>query len=544
MVGGRLCALVMLAGLAACSGKSLGGDAGAGGVGAAGGGAAGAGIARAGGRAGTGGAGTGNGGAGALGGGVGGAGGAGGRAIGTGNGGAGAGGSGTGTGTGGTGTGGGIAGATGAGGSTGGAGGGSAGGAGGGAGAGAGGGACETSLGGVVYDPAGRLPLYNVVVYVPTATPAALTDGITCALACPSLSSSSVAAAALTDTSGAFTLRGVPPGTNIPLVIEIGKWRRQVTIPSVPACVETKLTADLTRLPRNQTEGHLPRIAVATGHADALECLLRNIGIADEEFTNDAGSGRVNLFAGGAGMTSEEGAVQSVSGQSFLDAYATLFANPAKLAGYDSVLLACESSQLETDKDLYLANLKGYADGGGHLFLEHFQDYWIRKGPAPWPTTATWAASVQPDPPSPITASVNLNFPKGVALADWLFLVGASPTRGQLSLTMAEHSVDMPVAAATSVWVSTTNPVTLPALSFYTPVEVAPAAQCGRVDFADMHVATGAGVSHPDVPFPSGCQTPDPPLPQHDLWEFLFFDGSSCINFGGIKSGPPVSTPP
>ncbi len=320
----------------------------------------------------------------------------------------------------------------------------------------------------------------------------------------------------------------MPPGTNVPLVMQVGKWRRQVAIPSVPACAETAITdVNLTRLPRNQAEGHLPRIAVVTGHSDAFECLLRNLGIADDEFTNDAGSGRVHLFAGGAGMTAEEGAIQSVSGDLFADAYTTLYASPAKLALYDFVLLACEGEQLEDAKEPYFGNMKGYADGGGRIFAEHFQYQWISRGPSPWPATASWIG-VGADPPSPLTANVSTSFPRGAALADWLVNVGASSTRGQISLTMAQHSVDA-VAPGTLAWITTAIPASTQVLSFATPVEAATAdAQCGRVDFVDIHVATGAGVSHPEVPFPMGCLTSHTPLAQEKLWEFLFFDTRTC----------------
>ena len=143
-------------------------------------------------------------------------------------------------------------------------------------------------------------------------------------------------------------------------------------MPDVPACQETTIAdADLTRLPRNQAEGHLPRIAVVTGHAGAYECLVRNIGISDSEFTNDAGTGRVHLYYGGAGDITASGARQTMSGQMFSDAYTTLFPSASKLAQYDYVLLSCEGTQLTAEKEPHLAKLKGYADGGGRLFLEH-----------------------------------------------------------------------------------------------------------------------------------------------------------------------------
>src|SRR3954463_2850074 len=37
-----------------------------------------------------------------------------------------------------------------------------------------------TTLTGKVYAPNGTLPLYNAIVYIPTGTPEAFTDGVTC----------------------------------------------------------------------------------------------------------------------------------------------------------------------------------------------------------------------------------------------------------------------------------------------------------------------------------------------------------------------------
>ena len=142
-------------------------------------------------------------------------------------------------------------------------------------------GTATTSLSGIVYDPAGKVPLYNVTVYVPNAAVATIPEGVSCDK-CSAQVSGQPIAAALTDATGAFHLTGVPSGTNIPLVMQVGKWRRQVTIPTVTSCVDNKLTdVNLTRLPRTQAEGHMPRIAVTTGGSDAVECFLREIGIAD-----------------------------------------------------------------------------------------------------------------------------------------------------------------------------------------------------------------------------------------------------------------------
>ena len=77
-------------------------------------------------------------------------------------------------------------------------------------------------------------------------------------------------------------MQDVPVGTNIPVVIQTGKWRRQITLPMVKACQDNVFAgADTFRLPKNQSEGHLPKIAMTRGKADRRECLMRRIGISD-----------------------------------------------------------------------------------------------------------------------------------------------------------------------------------------------------------------------------------------------------------------------
>src|SRR5688500_17050276 len=102
-----------------------------------------------------------------------------------------------------------------------------------------------TSLSGVIYDPAGALPLYNVIVYVPHEPLMPITTGATCEQ-CGTVSGRPITTA-LTNTRGEFRLANVPVTNDIPLVIQIGKWRRQITIPNVASCADTPL------MDRNQT---------------------------------------------------------------------------------------------------------------------------------------------------------------------------------------------------------------------------------------------------------------------------------------------------
>jgi len=92
-----------------------------------------------------------------------------------------------------------------------------------------------------------------------------------------------------------------------------------------------------------------------------------------------------NPGAGGAG----QGTNSFNAGGAFPHS-STLYSNPTKMAGYDIVMLSCEGSQYPDTKLPYVNNMLGYMNAGGRLFLSHLHFYWLRSGPAPLPTTATY----------------------------------------------------------------------------------------------------------------------------------------------------------
>jgi len=408
-------------------------------------------------------------------------------------------------------------------------------------------GTATTSISGTVRDPAGKLPLYNVVVYVPNAALDPVPEGVSCDKCSVALTGKPIATA-LTDVNGKFVLSGVPAGSNIPLVIQVGKWRRQITVPTVTDCVDNPITnADQTRLPRTQSEGHIPKIAVTTGAADALECMLRRIGIADSEFTTDGGNGRVHLYAGGGGTNSFS------AGGAFAPA-TSLWSNPTKLAAYDVTVLSCEGSTSKyTDMkpQASIDNVANYVNGGGRLFVSHLHFYWLQKRPGDL-ATATGPFSTM-DPLNDVTLTVNQTFPKGMALARWLntAAVNASPTLGQLAVSGSEHSVNT-VNPPSTEWMYDSSPRSSQYLSFNTPVGTPEDMQCGKVVFTDIHiqksisvggVTTGGDDSDPSKPFPSGCKTNEM-SPQAKALEFLFFDLSACVLPDDKQPTPPPVPPP
>src|SRR5580692_11414969 len=87
-----------------------------------------------------------------------------------------------------------------------------------------------TSITGTVYAPNGTDPLPNVTVYIPNAPVDPFTPGVSCPLVGAPPSGSPLVGTE-TDVNGKFTLVDVPVGSNIPLVIVSGRWRRQLVVP-------------------------------------------------------------------------------------------------------------------------------------------------------------------------------------------------------------------------------------------------------------------------------------------------------------------------
>ncbi len=383
----------------------------------------------------------------------------------------------------------------------------------------------RTTLRGKVFEPAGRVPLYNVLVYVPNAPLDPIPVGPTCDR-CDTPTSGKPIAAALSDTKGEFLLDNVPAGENIPLVIQVGKWRREVTVPRTQACAETILDdPNLLRLPRNQSEGNIPKIALTTGGADRLECLLRKIGLDDSEFTPETGGGRVNLFAA-RGMTTSAYAPTLNGGAAFTPA-ATFWEDPAAFKRYDMVLLSCEGMQYPMDKSPNArAAVMAYADQGGRLFASHWHNIWLQGGPAPWSEVATFT-NTQQTLPNNYVGDVQTSFPKGNALADWLVNVGASTTRGQLPIQEGKRTVGAVNKTYSTAWIQSPpdQPAGVQYFTFNTPAGAMAGRECGRVVFTDIHVSAG-DVAGP--PFPNGCVTTEL-SPQEKALAFILFDLSSCV---------------
>jgi hypothetical protein len=399
-----------------------------------------------------------------------------------------------------------------------------------------------TTVSGTVYDPAGQRGLYNVFVYVPNRQLDPIAEGPVCT-ACQAPASGKPIASATTDAKGKFTIKNVPAGGSIPLVMQLGKWRRRINIPQVQQCQNNLLSdKNLTRLPKKQAEGNvdsnIPKIAFSSG-CDWAECFLsKTIGIDTSEFTGGISKGRVNTFTGDDTHPLPAGST---------DAYA-LWGNYANLKKYDIVFNACECYPADRTKmgqfPQAYTNMKQYIDGGGRFFGTHYHYNWLAPstGPADYQAQAPWAPESYWGNSSGFL--IDTSFPRGKAFADWAQNNMITSTYGQIPVTDTRDDVrglNNGMAGSgtyknSTQWIYHSNNQTL-YMSFNAPTAKLPKDQCGRAVFSDVHLS---GTGTYNGTFPTYCTQTDHTVDEAAL-EFLFFDLSSCVQ--DDKSNP-IQPPP
>jgi hypothetical protein len=445
-----------------------------------------------------------------------------------------------------------------------------------------------TTISGHIYDPAGNNVLYKVVAYVPATDPDPITDGINSgSCSCDALFSGNPIASDISQPDGSFTIKNAPDGANIPIVIQIGKWRNYFTIPNVTQCapnnLDTLLPAKLT-LPKTATEtkfSNIPNIAVSTGGSDSLECILARIGVDESEYTGDVTSTakHIHIFQGrGGNNTKNPAGPKSPSAGGLWDA-------DGDINKYDIVVLSCEGKETTSPNPTVVAD---YVNSGGRVFASHyhyafFYDDQAKAPTTPFPNVADWslAASGGPNGGDQYNEDVGAiiqtklangsAFPEGQALDTWLGNVGAlvtsipKPQGGTITLPSPE--LDIPDGAGrfdavvgptnvSTVWAQS-DPNTVGTdsnssqyfsfdMPFNAPLNDAGLPNyCGRVVYSDLHVGAASNDYGTGDTVPSGCSYPQKLAPDEDAIEFILFDLSSCVTpVTSIPQPPPTGGSP
>lgn len=395
-----------------------------------------------------------------------------------------------------------------------------------------------TRLTGKVYDPAGKVPLYNANVYVPVDPDLtklqALSDAWTSGVTCDRCGDATVRAVSVaqTDTTGSFTLEAVPSGNEIPLVVQMGKWRRVIILSTITACQDNVVTNNCTasdkslcvaRLPRNRFDGYnpvtkgytyvsaagangkadMPKIAMISGAADPFQCMLLKAGLDPAEFGSydKYPERRIHYFHSPSrpGSKLDPAYGNQVSGSD-------VWNNKDLLAKYDLIIPACEGASLDKLTGAPAGvnpyrNLIDYANAGGRIFTSHYGYIWLqypklKAGLPDWADVAQWAhTSGTIATQSPLPATITTGFPKGSDFASWLVNVGASTVPNRLNLVEGRQDLTT-IGTYAQEWMTATNTKNsakfIPHFTFNTPYGDDTTTQCGRVVFSDFHVSANA----------------------------------------------------
>lgn len=432
-------------------------------------------------------------------------------------------------------------------------------------------------LTGRIMDPAKLRPVYGVTVYVPSTAVGALTGpNVQCDTCTNIFKGLPALASATTDIDGRFRLQGVPAGVAFPVVIQLGRFRRQIQAPAIAACGTAAITAAQGHLPGTKTRvgdtatdtanPDLPRIAMVTGEGDATECLLARMGISPSEFTAPGNGGAIEMFtyARANGLTGGAGGLGKGATIAGIGAAHTLFegATPA-IERFNALILPCGNANT-APTDPMRAVFRSWLDRGGRFFASHHSvEDFIRQptsnpntNVAVWSNTGAWAGNT-PDssdrvPDNALTDNINLGIPKGDALARWLQFTwaapagpgGTAPAFGKLPLPNYRNNVRSTNASSTN-WFSgsSTGPRVgagqpqVNMMSFDAPVSSPPASQCGRAVLPFMHVSsTSSGT------FPAECGTIPAALTGQELaFEYMMWESMTCLS---PSTAPPTAPPP
>jgi hypothetical protein len=398
-----------------------------------------------------------------------------------------------------------------------------------------------TQVQGTVTAPNGTDPISQAVIYVPqSGMVPAFSPQVACE-ACTNPGGTVTAAQVLSNVDGTFTLPSVPSGDSVPIVIQKGRWRK-VLHKQVQSCQTLHLSADETRLPGTQAEGDMPHMAVTVGDYDAIECVLRDIGVAGTEFTapsaDGMGGGAVHLYDnGGPGAPGSVNISTLVSDLQLMERYNLIFIN---CSGTENSATLLQDPQVKQ-------NMVDYVSAGGRLYVTDWSYDWIEQPPpfSPYicfdddqPCTVLTphgfnAATDNARPNTPFVASVNSSGTTG-NLSQWLGKLPQPIPNGQILIEdlqpswvqMRQTAIDMTQYPSTT-WLTGdfanvgVRPVTV---TFDYP----PAPQaCGKVLFSSYH--TRAPLLNSS--FPGYCA--QGVIDQEHVLEYLVFEISACVGILG-----------
>ena len=230
---------------------------------------------------------------------------------------------------------------------------------------------------------------------------------------------------------------------NVPLVIQIGKWRRQIKIPNVAACEDHALDpVDDAAAEESRCEGDMPKIAISTGGADALECLAAQARHrSDARSRRRAGGGHIHMYTNPWHRTTRPDGQRATVHDAAGPAARAIVRRLARRCGrrrqpeavrHRVPVVRRRSVSRRASRRPRSHAMKAYADLGGRVFLSHWHNIWIEgrrheRGRTACPDWASRPRTSRLRRQQPYDAGDSsptiideVNNPKGMSFATWM----------------------------------------------------------------------------------------------------------------------------
>jgi len=383
----------------------------------------------------------------------------------------------------------------------------------------------KATITGRVTAPNQADPVPGAAVYIPSNMPELFPAEVKCEVCANPGSNGNRMYTTVTSYDGRFTLSGVCPGKYW-FVMQNGRFRRAIQI-NVPKAGNVKITAGQSRLPRKNREftihDAVPKIAVATGDYDKMECVLRKMGLDTSAY---------HLYEG----------AKLLKNKALNKTLADLVKNYNLLKTYNIVFINCSDNTFETQlkSSLVQQNLKKYVSSGGRLYVTDWSYDWIEQLPdlAKFIDFEPGASGASPEAQN--AAALGKNGLKIYAdikdskLAKWLGQFSGAIQNGKslISHFLTGWVIMKSVSKEVKTWVTGVIRSTNGAIQGSRPLTVTfNYNNCGKALFSSYHTEGRddelKGWPPVAKPFPQYCAGKF--SPQDRILEYLIFDIANCV---------------
>lgn len=387
----------------------------------------------------------------------------------------------------------------------------------------------QTTLSGVVTAPNGIDPVPGALVYVPLEVrdfPAEVACEV-----CNQITADAIVST-VTLPDGSFVLGPLPadetalPGDTVTIVSQKGRFRRVAQVPVANWCLPNTAPVEHFRLPPKDDGqfDRVPRIAVATGDYDAMECVLLKLGLDPSAF---------DLYAGAR------------LGSSPLPGFDTLLRDPAAMRGYNVIFINCADNTHEmllTDP-VVRGNILDYVAAGGRLYVTDWSYDFVEQidAFAPFIDFGPGMSDMSPETANSAAVGDDGITTRGTVhdpgLREWLEAVErrtSTDVIGADGRVYIEHFLNgwvmqyaVPMLLETAkVWI--TGTVSGDGLMGELPLTTTfDHLDCGRVLYSSYHTRgrDDFGLGN----FPSYCALGEPLSPQERVLEYLILHIADCL---------------